>query len=263
MKTEIKTLIVRSVICISLITLFCLWPFFNVKVPVSVRIPHSPDQEPVVRQALVHTVMPGETLFRLSKMYDVKADDIRVRNQLTTVNVLKMGQKITIPGAAPLNEVIPLFPSKKWKYIIIHHSATDEDDALSLYAMHLRRGWDSTGYDFLIDNGTKATVPGHVDATPRWIAQKDGAHCKAAGMNTKAIGVCLVGNFSKGELTEPQLKALVRLVSLLMDYYNIPVENIIGHGLVQGANTECPGKLFPWKKFRAMLAEEIAGDLNR
>lgn len=198
-------------------------------------------------------VVPGETVFRLSKMYDVSVRDILSRNNLKGPAELKMGQTVMIPSAAPLREVIPVFPSKKWKYIIVHHSASDEDNALSLYKTHLRRGFDGTGYDFIVDNGTRGTVAGHVDATPRWVAQKDGAHCKASGMNAKAIGICLVGNFSREYLPAEQLAALVRLVNYLSHYYHIPVRNILGHSQVPGAKTECPGKLFPWKIFKRRL----------
>jgi len=198
-------------------------------------------------------IIPGETLYRLSKMYDVSAQDILSRNGLKGPAGLKMGRTITIPHAAPLKEVIPVFPSRKWKYIIVHHSASDKDNAMSLFNTHLRRGFDGTGYDFIIDNGTKGTSAGHVDATPRWIAQKDGAHCKASDMNTKAIGICLVGNFSQERVPESQLSALVHLVNYLRQYYNIPEKNILGHSQVPGARTECPGKLFPWKEFERRL----------
>ncbi|MBF0595454.1 MAG: N-acetylmuramoyl-L-alanine amidase [Candidatus Omnitrophica bacterium] len=211
----------------------------------------------VARQDIVHTVVPGETLYRLSRMYDVHVVDILSRNHLGPSAVLRMGQKILIPHAAALKEVIPVFPSQKWKYIIIHHSATEADNAQSLFEMHQRRGWDSTGYDFIIDNGTKGTTAGHADATPRWINQKDGAHCKAADMNTKAIGICLVGNFSKEKVPYNQLKPLVHLVRYLMKYYHIPAKNVMGHGQVPGAATECPGKLFPWNRFREMLASGV------
>ncbi len=262
MKIRMRSLILRCAAGAVIIAGVCVMPFFNMQEPVSVMVPRFPAAGPVLRKDVVHAVMPGETLFRLGKMYDVKLEDIMARNQLSASDVLKMGQKILVPGAAALNDVIPLFPSRKWKYIIIHHSATEDDDALSLYALHQRRGWDSTGYDFLIDNGTKGTVAGHVDATPRWIAQKNGAHCKASGMNTKAIGICLIGNFSLEECPEVQLMALVRLIKYLMEYYDIPAGNIMGHGQVPEANTECPGKLFPWNKFRKMLAAETAADLQ-
>ena len=52
---------------------------------------------------------------------------------------------------------------------------------------------------------------------------------------------------------EKQLASLVYLVNLLKRYYHIPRKNIIGHGQVPGASTECPGKRFPWRSFIAQL----------
>jgi N-acetylmuramoyl-L-alanine amidase len=72
-------------------------------------------------------------------------------------------------------------------------------------------------------------------------------------MNEKGIGICLVGNFSKGRPSKRQLKSLAYLVNQLREYYKIPKSHIIGHGNVKGASTECPGKRFPWKYFWSYL----------
>lgn len=44
---------------------------------------------------VIHTVSPGETLFRLSQMYGVTVEDIKKWNNLSD-NTIKVGQKITI-----------------------------------------------------------------------------------------------------------------------------------------------------------------------
>ncbi len=46
--------------------------------------------------AVVHTVVSGETLFRISKMYEVNIDDIKSLNNLSG-NSVQLGQKIKIP----------------------------------------------------------------------------------------------------------------------------------------------------------------------
>lgn len=208
----------------------------------------------MARQDIYHVVAPGETLWRLSKMYDVKIEDIMRANALRSPRELEMGQRLLIPEARPLKPVIPLYPSTKWKHIIIHHSATDEGDALSLFRLHLRRGFlHGLGYHFVISNGTFGKMAGQIEISPRWIKQEDGAHCKASGMNHTGIGICLVGNFSKERVSERELDSLVYLVKVLKDYYRIPVTHIIGHGEVEGAATECPGTHFPWKEFFARL----------
>ena len=204
----------------------------------------------VPRQDMIHIVAPGETLWRISKTYDVTIDSIMGANQLTKSNELMMGQSLIIPSAKPPIPVISLYPSHKWRYIIIHHSATDVGSALKFHYAHKRRGFSKgLGYHFVIDNGSSDKPDGYIEVSPRWIKQQNGAHCKASNMNSKGIGICLVGDFTGEYVSEKQLSSLVYLVNLLRKYYHIPLKNIMGHGQVPGAQTECPGKRFPWSRF--------------
>ncbi|MDD5526939.1 MAG: N-acetylmuramoyl-L-alanine amidase, partial [Candidatus Omnitrophica bacterium] len=63
----------------------------------------------------------------------------------------------------------------------------------------------------------------------------------------------LVGNFSKESVSEEQMDSLVYLVNILRKYYSVPLKNILGHGQVSGARTECPGKYFPYNDFFSRL----------
>jgi len=204
----------------------------------------------IIRSDILHEVGPGETVWRISKMYDVSEDDVVRANSLRDRNKLEKGQKLLIPDAAPLRVVIPMPESRKWKYIIIHHSATDVGNALRFdYAHSKHRRWKGLGYHFVIDNGTSGKKDGQIEISPRWLHKENGAHCKANGMNYKGVGVCLVGNFSEDKVSYKQMRSLVFLVDELKKHYNIPNSRILGHGQVKGASTECPGKKFPWKEF--------------
>ncbi len=209
-------------------------------------------QGPILRQDVFHIVAPGETLWRISKMYDVHVNDILSANSLK-IQTLEKGQRLLVPKAAPIIPVIPLYPSKKWKYIIIHHSATDEGNSLYFDQYHLSRGWEGVGYHFIINNGSKGKQDGQIEVSPRWLKQKNGAHCNADNMNERSIGICLVGDFNSESVSEKQLDALVYLTDKLRKYYKIPLKRIMGHGQVRGAKTECPGKKFPWKEFKSRL----------
>jgi LysM repeat protein len=210
---------------------------------------------PFVRQDIWHVVGPAETVFRISKMYDVPMEKITRANQITDPSQLKVGQRIFIPDAAPLRPVIPIFRSSKWKYIVVHHSVTDSGDAQSLDAIHRQRGFDrGLGYHFVVDNGTNTKVDGQIEASPRWIKQTDGAHCNAAGMNTCGIGICLVGDFTRMPPSRAQMESLALLVNTLRRQYKIPLNHVIRHRDVPGKNTECPGNNFPWEEFRRRLA---------
>lgn len=202
---------------------------------------------------IVHIVSGGETLWRISKIYAVPMADIMQANNLKHAAQLAKGQRLIIPNAAAAKAAIPLYQSRKWAYIIIHHSATEEGNAYYFNILHRRKGWDEIGYDFVIDNGTKGKQDGAIEVSPRWTSQENGAHCRASDMNSKGIGICLVGNFSRERVSEKEMDSLVYLVSVLKKYYGIPMSHIIGHGQVPGAKTECPGKYFPWREFRDKL----------
>ncbi len=143
----------------------------------------------------------------------------------------------------------------KWKFIIVHHSATDYGNAAQFDKMHKQRGWKGVGYHFVIGNGTRGTADGQIEATFRWTKQLNGAHCKAGEMNEKAIGICLVGDFSEHTPSRKQVLSLIRLLRTLQRTFGIPSTHIAGHGDVRGAHTLCPGKHMPWRTIRANLLD--------
>ncbi|MDD5439252.1 MAG: N-acetylmuramoyl-L-alanine amidase [Candidatus Omnitrophica bacterium] len=217
-----------------------------------------PGDMPIIYQpagAASHIVLHGETLYRISKAYNVDVKDLMKANGISDPTQLAVGQTLKIPQAvSPRMPGICLAPSTKWRYIIIHHSATDIGSASGFNKAHLRRGFSrGIGYHFVIDNGTEGRSDGQIEVTRRWTFQRDGAHCKAGGMNHDGIGICLVGNFDRDHVSEAQMKSLVYLVKLLSEHYNISPEHIMGHSMVSGARTHCPGRKFPWGDFRSRL----------
>jgi len=210
--------------------------------------------EPGTSQTITHEVAPLETIWRISKMYGVSLDAIYAANSLKPGDPIYQGQKLIIPNAKGFRNIIPLYPNSRWKYIVIHHTATDVGKAYLIHRTHLDRGfWNGLGYHFLIDNGTLGKGDGQIEAAPRWIKQQTGAHCNSGGMNEKGIGIALVGNFNEELPTEKQLQSLIYLVKTLCQYYHIPAGHIIGHRDAPGANTECPGKRFPLATVRQSL----------
>lgn len=205
-------------------------------------------------RTMTHEVGPQETLWRISKMYNVDIQDLMRANGISDPSLVKNGQTLTIPNTTGPVPVIPLYPTKRWTYIVIHHTATETGNARSIDTLHHKRGfWNGLGYHFLIDNGTDGKMDGQIEVGPRWVKQEDGAHANKAGMNEKGIGISLVGNYSETTVSEKSLSALVFLVKTLQDYYRIPDENIIRHSEVPGKATECPGLNFPWAEFKRRM----------
>jgi len=205
-------------------------------------------------QSLYHIVGPSETLWRISKTYNVDINTLMRVNQLTDPTKISNGQKLLIPNTLGPRPVIPLYPNKRWTHIVIHHTATEAGNAFSIDKLHHTRGfWNGLGYHFLIDNGTDSKVEGQIEVGPRWIKQQDGAHANANGMNQTGIGISLIGNFSEQAVPPRMVEALLYLVRVLQQYYHIPPQNVIRHNEVPGKNTECPGSQFPWQEFKQRL----------
>jgi len=140
----------------------------------------------------------------------------------------------------------PAGRERPWRYIVIHHSATDWGSAAQFDRIHRARGWDELGYHFVIGNGS-GSGGGRIEVGSRWTKQKHGAHCKVAGhpeYNDFGIGICLVGNFNETRPTEAQMRALANLVRYLSARYRIPRSRIFGHGQLKA--TKCPGRYFDY-----------------
>jgi N-acetylmuramoyl-L-alanine amidase len=206
------------------------------------------------RRSIVHEVAPMESIWRLAKMYDVSEQSIYDANHLPPGEPIRIGQKLTIPNARGLRNVVPLYGDPRWKFLTIHHTATEIGKATIIHSSHQDRGfWKGLGYHFLIDNGTLGKGDGQIEVSPRWIKQQPGAHCQAGGMNSQGIGIALVGNFNLERPTAAQMEALAYLVKTLRQHYRIPASRVIAHRDVAGAKTDCPGRNFPWHTFARQL----------
>ena len=142
--------------------------------------------------------------------------------------------------------------SPKWKWIVIHHSATESGCFARFDKFHREnRGWENgCGYHFVIGNGTD-TEDGRVEVTPRWRRQLHGAHV-GGERNNYCIGICLVGNFEDTRPTRAQMDALVRLVAYLQETCGIRRRRVVGHKFFK-PTTQCPGARFPWPTLRQRL----------
>jgi N-acetylmuramoyl-L-alanine amidase len=121
-------------------------------------------------------------------------------------------------------------------HLIVHHTATARSatDLAGVRRYHVEgRGWEDVGYHYFIE----------ADGTVR--AGRDerlvGAHCRADGMNARALGVCLAGHFDMEPPAIAQLTALALLLRALMARHGVPITGVLGHGEVVGADTTCPG----------------------
>ena len=144
-----------------------------------------------------------------------------------------------------------------WKYIVLHHTATDSGSLESINATHQKRidaggnRWRGIGYHFLIGNG-QGMPDGQIQPTFRWREQSSGAHAGLSLYNQTGIGICLVGNFDKNGPTSAQIQAVSRLVSLLKAEFGITTDQVLKHGDLKA--TACPGRHFPFEQIASTPA---------
>ncbi len=152
--------------------------------------------------------------------------------------------------------------------IVLHTSASSYGDAAIIDAWHRSppRGWKGIGYHFVVLNGYRnfLNYPGQYDRgcdglieTGRpldddvWIERNEvGAH--ALGLNAVSVGVCLIGKY--GLYTFQQFRAVLGLLSGLVDQFHLDVDQVVGHYEVASGRRQ--GKTCPdieMESFRSEL----------
>jgi N-acetyl-anhydromuramyl-L-alanine amidase AmpD len=144
--------------------------------------------------------------------------------------------------------------ARRWNYIIIHHSGGDFGNINYLRQVHKeRQNHDPIGaipYHYIIGNGNGLSM-GEIASDWRTEYNIWGAHVTLRNLdrNFRGIGICLIGNFEETPVPVKQYNTLVKLAKRLMAKYNISIDNVTGHGMVDGEFTKCPGKYFPLERF--------------
>ncbi len=138
--------------------------------------------------------------------------------------------------------------SPRWRYVVLHHSASAAGSAETFHRWRLQKGWRGLGDHFVVGNGTQSG-DGQVEAGFRWTEQSAGAHAK--GWNTKAVGIRFVGNFEHTRPSPAQVRSGVALTRDLQRACHIPASRVLRHKDV--GRTACPGRLFPYEDILSQI----------
>ena len=145
----------------------------------------------------------------------------------------------------------------RWRYIIIHHTASDIGNMDYYRKQHVeKRGWPDIAYHFLINNGSYDTGIGQVETSTLWTRRDINYSTQLSYINYFAIAVALVGNFENHPPHHIQMEALIQHVTELARRYDIPPQRIVGHREIWG--TACPGKHLRLKEIRAAVRRNLA-----
>lgn len=215
---------------------------------------------------ITYTVRKGDALEAIAGRHGVSLSTLIRHNRLSHPDQIVVGQKIRIPTvSAPLPAGPQLNSSilgkldririsqGKWRYIVLHHSATNEGSPQGMDAYHrrVRHMENGLAYHFVIGNG-HGMGNGDVYIGNRWVKQLNGGHLAKENLNAQCIGICLVGDFTRRNPSSAQMKSLQALVEYLMDACDIPESRVKTHRQIHPGHTACPGQRFPIK---SLLAE--------
>jgi hypothetical protein len=113
--------------------------------------------------------------------------------------------------------------------IVVHHSASIGQTAEDYARYHVRsKGWPGLGYTFVLEvDGT--IIQGH----PLNVVSYN-----TSGVNTRTIGICLSGDFTKQKPSLAQLKSLKQLIKYLR---SVLPQRLDVYGHKDYGITSCPG----------------------
>jgi hypothetical protein len=157
---------------------------------------------------------------------------------------------------ADVRRAIDKAPVKRgrWKYIIIHNSATRQGNAkiFDYYHRRVRKMPNGLAYHFVIGNGS-SSGNGQIEVGNRWTRQINGGHVASDYLNNIAIGICLVGDFDRDMPSRAQLDSARELITYLrarVGKSGGKLAQVRGHREVNPKPTTCPGSKFPMSTFR-------------
>jgi N-acetylmuramoyl-L-alanine amidase len=144
----------------------------------------------------------------------------------------------------------------RWQFIVVHNSGTRQGNArvFDYYHRHVRHMQNGLAYQFVIGNGT-STGNGAIEIGDRWRRQINGGHVHSDNLNNIGLGICLVGDFNRGQPSRAQLESCEELIRYLRqrcgktgNHYAV----VKPHREVNPPRwaTDCPGDAFPYSWFR-------------
>lgn len=220
----------------------------------------------VLAEDRVHVVQKNETLSGIARQHGLSASALARYNGLSRQDRIYAGQRLLIPAKSAASYRLDLpaavrsaidnakVQPGRWRYIVIHHSATDVGSvkAMDTYHRQVRHMENGLAYHFVIGNG-QGMDDGQIAVGQRWTRQLDGGHLATDDLNRVSLGICLVGNFDHKKPTRKQMASLKALVLALMDRCKLSPQAVKTHQQINPVHTRCPGRYFPTASFQKEL----------
>jgi hypothetical protein len=165
--------------------------------------------------------------------------------------------KISQPAIQHLVDKLPKHPTKTYptrplsniETLVIHHSAVAPDVGPKRIARYHVNHWDwaGIGYHFLIGQDGIIYQGNELETISK----------HTGNINSKGVGICFLGNFTKKVPPPEQLQAGAHLVAWLLQELDLDLEMVRGHKEYMA--TACPGdQWLSGKKWKNMLRQQVA-----
>lgn len=136
------------------------------------------------------------------------------------------------------------------KYVILHYTALDHDKSVRVLTTQ------SVSSHYLVNDSTDVEIYQLVDENKRAYHAGVSSWRKDATLNDTSIGIEIVNMGFKevngkrvfAPFPDFQVKKVAALVKDIVDRYQIPPTNILGHSDIAPTRKQDPGPEFPWKK---------------
>ncbi len=163
---------------------------------------------------------------------------------------------------------LAFFPGSRFRYIVLHHTATDKGNYAIIRKSHLKRKMVDAAYHLIVSNGSTDIPLGHIEPTGRYKTLSHAAATRDIKMNIQGIHICVVGNYEEGPVPENLKSPLGHAIGLIQEKYGIPDSRVLFHRDV--GQTLCPGKditkksLFAWiRSSTEKCPKDMAGQQKR
>ncbi len=256
--------------------------------PVNTPAPAVQSVPPASPRPATYKIQKGDTFSSISRKFNMSVNELSALNPEVVPARLQIGQTLrvsgSVAGATPAPQPSPTpsirpaaQPSQKqsatlylapilkeldsigvqrrrWKNVVIHHSATTEGNAryFDYYHRHVKKWENGLAYHFVIGNGVDSG-DGQIEIGPRWKGQIHGGHVRGDELNDVSIGICFVGNFENKRPSRAQFIAVVELLRYLNARCGRPFPILWMHKEINPGRTACPGRLFPIRELRDIL----------
>ncbi len=151
-----------------------------------------------------------------------------------------------------------LLPRYRFNAIVLHHSASWQDNYESIRNFHRARAPNirDAAYHLILSNGSTKVPLGHLEATGRYRNLSYSMATRNRSANLRALHICVIGNYDQRTVPEDLQPVIGSVLQALSRRFSIARENIRFHRDV--SPSACPGRYITREKINLWIDQKAA-----